>query len=155
MLVFKTSSRHILKTPLTSLQRVLKTPLTSLQRNNFTPSKTAWRRLEDVLEEVKFLRWRRLEDVLKTCLEGVLKACFEDVLKTCLEDVLTIFWRQKKYLLGISVYLSGDNKSKLYQTSLYFTNLYPIILRRIQNALIRTQKIHYSPYFGTQAASLS
>ena len=36
----------------------------------------------------------------------------EEVLKTCLEDVLKIFWRQTKYLLGISVYLSGNNKSK-------------------------------------------
>ena len=53
-----------------------------------------------------------LEDVLKTCLEDVLKTCLEDALKTCLEDVLKILWRQTKYLLGISVCLSGDNKSK-------------------------------------------
>ena len=52
--------------------------------------------LEDVLEDEKLLRWRRLQDVWKTCLE--------DVLKTCLEDVLKTFWRQTKYLLGISVF---------------------------------------------------
>ena len=52
-----------------------------------------------------------LEDVLKTCLEEVLKKCLEDVLKACLEDVLKILWRQTKYLLEISVYLSGDSKS--------------------------------------------
>ena len=74
--VFKTSSRH-----------VLKTSSTRLQRNNFASSKTSWRRLEDLLEDVKLLRWRHLEDVLKACLED-LKTCLEDVLKTCLEDIL-------------------------------------------------------------------
>ena len=79
---------------------VLKTFSTRLQHNNFTSSKTPWRRLartswrhlarylEDVLEDEKFSRWKRLEDVLKTCLEDILKKCLEDVLKTCLEDVL-------------------------------------------------------------------
>ena len=52
------------------------------------------------------------EDVWKTCLEDVLKTCLEDALKTCLEDLLKILWRQPKYLLEISVYLSWDNKSK-------------------------------------------
>ena len=72
-------------------------------------AKTSWRHLE-----------RRLEDVLKTCIDDVLKTCLEDVLKTYLEDVLKtyleavlkILWRQTKYLLGISVFLSGGNKSK-------------------------------------------
>ena len=41
-----------------SSRHVLKTSSTRLQRNNFTSSKTFW---------------RRLEDVLKTCLEDVLK----------------------------------------------------------------------------------
>ena len=45
-------------------------------------------------------------------LEDVLKICLEDVLKTYLEDILKILWRQTKYLLGTSVYLSGDKKSK-------------------------------------------
>ena len=64
-------------------------------------------------------------------------ACLEDVLKTCLEDFLKILWRQTKYLLGISVYLSRDlTNLNVYLTSLYFTNLYLTTLKRIQNALI-------------------
>ena len=64
--------------------------------------------LEDVLEDEKCYA----EDVLKTCLEDVLKTCLEDVLKPCLQDLLKTLWRQTKDLLGISVYLSQDNKSK-------------------------------------------
>ena len=61
----------------------------------------------------------------------------EDVLKTSLEDLLKILWRQTKYLLGISVYLSRDlTNLNVYLTSLYFTNLYLTTLKRIQNALI-------------------
>ena len=75
--VLKTSSKH-----------VFKTSSTRLQRNNFSSSKTSWRRLEDVLktfsrplarrlqdvlEDEKLLCWRRLEDVFKTCSEDVLK----------------------------------------------------------------------------------
>ena len=45
-------------------------------------------------------------------LEDVLKACLEDVLKTYLDDLLKILWRQAICLIGISVYLSRDNKSK-------------------------------------------
>ena len=115
-LAFKTSSRHFLKTS-----------STRLQRNNFSSSKTSckyvlktsWRhlarRLEDVLEDEKLLRWRRLEDVLKTCLE----------------DVLEI----NKMFTRISVLIHGLLRNlNQYLTNLYFTNL-----RRIQNALIRTQ----------------
>ena len=96
--------------------------------------KTSWRRFED-------MSWRHLEtcleDVLKICLKDVLKTCLEDVLKTCLEDLLKILWRQTKYLLGISVYLSRDlTNLNVYLTSLYFTNLYLTTLKRIQNALI-------------------
>ena len=105
--------------------------------------KTSWRSLQDMswrhpqhVFNVTILRLlRRLEDVLKTCLENFLKTCLEDVLKTCLEDVLKMFWRQTKYFLGISVYLSGDNKSKYVSSK---SNLYLTILW-IQNALIRTQ----------------
>ena len=94
--MFKTASRHVLKT--SSIR---------LQRNYFLFSKTSWRRLEDE----KLLRWRRLqgdlktglEDVFKTCLENVLKTCLEDVLKKCLEDVFRTSWRQTKCLSGISV----------------------------------------------------
>ena len=114
--VLKTSSKH-----------VFKTSSTRLQRNNFSSSKTSWRRLantswrhlarrlEDVLEDKKLLRWRRLEDVLKTCLE----------------DVLEI----NKMFTRISVLIHGLLRNlNQYLTNLYFTNQ-----RRIQNALIRTQ----------------
>ena len=93
LLVFKMSSRHVLKT--SSIR---------LQRNKFSSSKTSCkdvlktslrhlpRRLKDVLEDEKLLRWRIIEDVLKTCLE----------------DVCKTFWRQIKCFLKLSV----SNKSK-------------------------------------------
>ena len=144
------------------LQDVLKTSSTRLQRNNFTssktswrrPTKTSWRRLEDVfktsrktswrhLQDViktswktkKLLRWRRLQDVLKTCLEEVLKTCLEDVLKTYLEDVFKTSRRQTNFLLVISV----CNKSKCVSNKSLFHKLYLRNLRRIQNASLRTQ----------------
>ena len=87
------SLEHVLKT---SSTHVLKTVSRRLQRNNFTSSKTSWRRLEDILQDVLKTSWKT-------------KNCYaEDVLKTCLEDVLKTLWRQAKYLLGISV----PNKSK-------------------------------------------
>ena len=92
----------------TSSRHVLKTSSTRLQRNNFTSSKTSWRRLEDVFEDEKLFRWRRLEDVLKTYLQ--------DVFKTYLEDVLKTLWRETKYLPGISV----SNKSKCVSSKSIF-----------------------------------
>ena len=44
------------------LEDVLKTSSRRLQRNKFSPSKTSWRRVENVLRHLA----RRLEDVLKT-----------------------------------------------------------------------------------------
>ena len=79
--VFKTSSRHVFKT---LSRHVFKTSLRLLQRNNFSSSKSSWRRfqdvlrdvfkmfsrcLQDVLEDEKLLHWRRAEDVFKTGLE--------------------------------------------------------------------------------------
>ena len=80
-----------------------------------------------------------LEDVLKTCPEDVLKTCLEDVLKTCLEDLLKILWRQKNTYWGYLYSYLGITNLNVYLTSLYFTNLYLTILKRIQNALNRTQ----------------
>ena len=109
LLVFKTSWRH-----------VLKTTSTRLQRNNFSSSKTSSKRLEDVLEDEKLLSWRH----------------FKVVFKTCLEDVLDI----NKIFTGISVSNHGLlTNINQYLTNLYLTNLYFSNLRRIQNALIRTQ----------------
>ena len=161
---------------------VLKTSSTRLQRNNFTSSKTSWRRLgrrkivtlktssrrledmswrrlqhvfsvtilrlarrlEDVLEDEKLLRWRRLED---TSWRHILKAFWRHVLKTSWKhygDKQNTYWGHL-YLTNVNVYV----------TNLYFTNLYLAILRRIQNALIRTHhfNIHHilelkqHPYF--------
>ena len=59
--VLKTSPRH-----------VFKTSSTRCQRNNFTSSKTSWRRLED-------LSWRRLEDMSWRCLEDMSWRRLEDM----------------------------------------------------------------------------
>ena len=123
---------------------------TRLQRNNFSSSKTSWRRLEDVLKmfckHILKTSWRRLEhisqDVLKTSWRGLQDVLedekllrwrrLEDVLKTCLEDVLKTSWRQTKCLLGISVSNHGllTNLNQ-YLTNLYLTNLYFTNLRRM------------------------
>ena len=107
---------------------VFKTSSTRLQGNNFSSSKTSWRRLanaswrrlqdvfakriEDVLEDKKLLRWRRLEDLLEI----------------------------NKMFTKISVLIHGLPRNlNQYLTNLYLTNLYFTNLRPIQNALIRTQ----------------
>ena len=98
--VLKTSSRHVLKTP--SIR---------LQRNNFTSSRTSWRRLEDVLQS-RFedvlktsskTSWRHLqdvfkkncyaEDVLKASWRHVLKTSWRHVMKTSCRHVLKMSWR--------------------------------------------------------------
>ena len=97
---------------------VVKTFLTRLQRNNFSSSRTSWRRLANVLENENLLRWRPLEDVLKTCLE--------DIFKTSL--------RQKKwrylYLTNLNVHVS--NKSIFDKSIPYRSKANP-------KSLIRTQ----------------
>ena len=73
---------------------------------------------------------RRLQDFFKTSWKT--KNCYaKDVLKTSWRhygDKQNTYWGYR-YLTNLNVYL----------TNLYFTNLYLTILRRIQNALIRTQ----------------
>ena len=112
----------------------------------------SWRRLKNVFSVTILRLPRRLEDVLKTSCKDVLKiscktkncyakdvlkTCLEDMSWRCLEDLLKILWRQAKYLLGISLYLSRDlTNLNVYLTSLYFTNLYLTTLKQIQNALI-------------------
>ena len=135
---------------------VLKTSSRSLHCKNFSSSKTSWRPVENVLKtswkDVLKTSWRHLakhlEDVLKICLEDVLKICLEDVLKTGVEDawrhVLKLSWR---HILKTSWRHYGEkqntcwraNKSKYVSNKSIFHNLYLTILRRIQNALIRTQ----------------
>ena len=100
------------------------------------PANICWssRTLQDVLKTC-------LEGVLKTCLEDVLKTCLEDVLKACLEDVLKTPWRQTKCLLGISAFNHGlpANLNQYLTNLIYLINLYFTNVRRIRNALIRTQ----------------
>ena len=97
--------------------------------------KTSWKHLENVLQNVLKTSWRGLGSrktvTLKTSwrrLEDVLKAYLEEVLKTCLEDVSKTPWKQT----NLNVYIF--DLANLHLTNLYLTNL-----RRIQNALIRSQ----------------
>ena len=105
----------------------------------------SWRRLEHVFSVTIFRLPRLLEDVLQRHLENVFKMssrrlarCLQNVLEDekllrwrCLEDVL----ETNKMFTRISVLIHGLLRNlNQYLTNLYFTNL-----RRIQNALIRTQ----------------
>ena len=104
---------------------------------------TSWRRLEDIWQDVLKKSWIKncyAEDVLKTFSRHVLKTSWRHLLKTSWRHVLKTSWRQTKCLLGISVSNHGllTNLNQ-YLTNLYLTNLYFTNLRRIQNALIRTQ----------------
>ena len=85
------------------------------------------RRLQGVLEEGKVLRWRRLQ--------GISWRHLEDILKTTWRRLKDVFEANKMLTRNI-LYLTILN---VYLTYLYFTNLYLMNLRRIQNALIRTQ----------------
>ena len=76
--------------------------------------KTSWRHF------VK-MSWRSLKDILQDLLKTSSKRLGRRkivTLKTSsmsqrrLGDVLKILWRQTEYIQRISVYLSGDNKSK-------------------------------------------
>ena len=99
------------------------------------------------LEDVFKTSWKTkncyAEAVFKKCWRHILKTSWRHVLKTCLEDVFKTFlkrsWRHygdKQNTDWEYLYLTCLNK---YVTNLHFTNLYVTILRRIQNALIRTQ----------------
>ena len=81
----------------------------------------SWKRLQRAFSVTIFHYPRRLEDIS------------QDVLKTssrCFGDKQNVYWGHL-YLTNLNLYLSN-----LYLTNLYLTNLL-----RIQNALIRNQKI--------------
>ena len=129
--VFKTPSKH-----------VLKTSSARLQDNNFTSSKTSWRRLEDILQDVLKTSWKTkncyAEDVLKTSWRHVLKTSWRHVLKMSWRHVLKTSWRHygdKQNTYWEYLYLTNLN---VYLTNLYLTNLHLTILRRGQNASSRT-----------------
>ena len=105
-----------------------------------------WRRLQHVFSVTILRLPRRLEDVLKTCCKDIWKTSRRHVLKTSWRYVLKTSW---KHVLKTSWRHYGDKQNtywgylyltnlNVYLTNLYFTNLYLAILRRIQNALIRT-----------------
>ena len=77
---------------------VLKTSSARLQRNNFTSSKTSWRRLED-------MSWRRLEDMSWRCLEDISWRRLEDMSWRCLEDMS---WRHLEDILETNKILTGN-----------------------------------------------
>ena len=100
---------------------ILKTSSARLQRNNFTSSKTSWRRLEDMSwRRLEDMSWRRLEDMFWRRLEDMSSRRLEDIMET--KKIQNTYWRYL-YLTNLNVYL---------------TNLHLTILRRIQNALNRT-----------------
>ena len=99
----------------------------------------SWKRLQHVFSATILRLARRLEDVLKAFWRHVLKTSWKHY-----GDKQNTYWGHL-YLTNVNVYV----------TNLYFTNLYLAILRRIQNALIRTHhfNIHHilelkqHPYF--------
>ena len=96
-----------------------------ISQETFVIFKTSWRRLQD-------MSWRRLQHVLSVTVFRLSRR-LEDVLKMYLRrlgrrKIFKKSWRQTKCL---PEYLCLAN---LYLRNLYLTNL-----RRIQNALIRTQ----------------
>ena len=108
-------------------------------KEDFNPANIcwSWRRLQHVFSVTIIRLPRRLEKVLKTSCKT--KNCYtEKVLKTSWRHILKTFWRhyeQKQNTYWRYLDLTNLN---VYLTNLYFTNLYLTILRRIQNALIRT-----------------
>ena len=105
--------QDVLKTP---SRHVLKTFSTRLQRNNFSSSKTVSKMsCVYVLKTPSKNLGRQKIFTLKTSWRR-------------LGDKQNVYWGYL-YLTNLNVYL----------TNLYFTNLYLTNLRRIQNALIRTQ----------------
>ena len=123
--------QHIFSVTIFRLPRrhedIFKTSSRPLGRKGIVTLKMSSRRLED-------MSWRRLKDMscLKTSWRHIFKTssrCFGDKTSSrCLGDKQNFYWGYL-YLINLNVYL----------TNLYFTNLYLTNLRRIQNALIRTQ----------------
>ena len=115
--------------------------------------KTYLRRLEDmstrrfqhVFRVTIFRLPRRLEEVLKkswktkNCYaEDVFKTSWRRVFKTSWRHIEDMSWRRFRDKEKVYRYLYLTNLN-VYLTNLYFSNRYLTYLRRIQNALIRTQ----------------
>ena len=138
LLVFKTSSRH-----------VLKTFSVRLQRNSFSSSKMSWRRLEYILQGALKTSWRSLKTSWKT------KNCYdEDILRTSWRPVLKMSSRPLVDTQNdhwVYLYLANLN---MYLKNICFTNLYLTNLSWIRNASIRAQSFRPFTYFETKAVSL-
>ena len=78
------------------------------------------------------------------------KRSWRHVFRMSWRHVLKTAWWQKNVYLR-HLHLANLN---VHLINLYFTNIYLTNLRRIQNALIRTQKFRYPSYFEKQAAFL-
>ena len=104
------------------LEDVLQRPLEDVLKTSCNEDVLSWRRLED-------MSWRRLEDLFWRRLEDIPWRCLEDISWRGLQDTM-----ERNKILTVDL-----RNLNMYLTNLYFTNLYRTILRRIQNALIRTQ----------------
>ena len=121
--VFKTFSRRLGK----SLQNIFKSSSRRLGRQEIITLKTsskcpqdmAWRRFQE-------MSWRLLQDMSSRNLQDISCGPLTDVLET-----------SKMFTGKESIFVS--NKSKSVSDKYLLTNLYPTNLRRIQEALIRTQ----------------
>ena len=127
LLVFKTSWRGLQGMPSTRLQHFFSVTI-------FRPP----RRLEDVVKTSCKMSWRRLGRrkivTLKTSWRHVLKTSWRHILKTSsrrLGGKQNVYWGYL-YLTNLNVYIFD-------LTNLYLGKLNLMILRRIQNVLIRTQ----------------
>ena len=84
-----------------------------LQRNNFSSSKTSWRRLEEISQDVLKTSWKTInchaEDVLKTSWRYVLKMSWRHALKMSakrLGEKQNVFWSYL-YLTNLNAYLTN------------------------------------------------
>ena len=117
---------------------VLKTSSRRLQRNNFSSSKTYWRRLARCLEDIFKASWRRLCKRSQRRLEEVLKTSWK--MKNCYaEDVLKTYWRQifsgimpvwTPTLNRLIEIIAFDNHFKSLSVSLSFANIHKKIMKK-------------------------
>ena len=129
LLVFKTSSRHVLKNSSTRLQGNNFSSFKTSSRRLKISRKTSWRRLKHVFTVTIFRLSRRLKDILQDVLkassrglgrqkivalktssrrlENISWRSLKDMSWRSLEDIpwrrLQTSWKQKTCLLGISV----------------------------------------------------
>ena len=120
------SSRSLEDVFKTCLEDVFKTP------SAYVFQDVLQRRLEDVLEDEKFLHWRH---VLKTPWRHVFKTSSRYIFKTSSIYVFKTSWRQTKCLPGISVSKKSKSVSDKSISHISISDK----PRRIQNASFSTQ----------------